>query len=503
LHFAFLLGGIKKMNPGLRRNASAVLSALLLLAVPCIARSGRAETPTVGISLVPTRYDLRIRLEPEEHNLRAQVDLTLRNQGGAPVTQVPFMLYRLLRVDGVTTAEGQALSFEQRVTAMADEASWQVNHVQVTLAAPLAPGAAATLRILYHGGIYGYREVMGYVQETIAPQYMLLRAETMPYPILGDASEQAWRRLFSTPFQYSMVLTAPAGYRASCAGDPATARPDAAGTTVSCASAQPVQTMSFALARFKVIENLAAKLRVYALPEDAAAGERVLREMERSYAFYAGFYGPLDNARGTELIELPEGWGSYTGAGFIFQTAAAFRNPAQAKELYHEVSHAWNAKPPAELQRTRWFDEAFAMYAQALALRSFQGEKAYRDELDERRSAFVQSMANDPRAGSVAIADYGREEMGDYSYTKGDWSLYVLHETIGEKAFQNTVTRFQREFRDGGASFEAFQRIAEAESGRDLTRFFQEWIWGVESSRLLKEGASVQQIAARYAAPGN
>lgn len=462
---------------------------------------GSAQSPAVVARdnrLVPTRYDLRFDLAPEARRLTARAELTFRNDGTAPATHATFLLYRLLKVDRVETADGREVPFGQQVVAMSDEDLWQVNRVEATLAAPLAPGASTTLRIDYRGAIRGYTEVMGYVQETNGPDYMLLRAETLPYPILGEARSSAFLGLADATFDYHATFTAPEGYLATCAGDPVTLRPSGATVTSSCADSRPVHTLSFALAKFKVFEDPQAKLRVYALPEDAAAGERILRDMKSAYAFNSDYFGPLENTPGTELIELPDGWGSYTGPGYIFQTAAAFRDPGATRELYHEVSHAWNALAAPELQRTRWFDEAFAMYAQALALRHFQGEEAYRKELNRLRTAYVNDCARDPQGTTVAIADYGKHEIGGFSYTKGAWSLYVLHELLGETAFQRTSTRFQREYRKRPAHFEDFRRIAEAESGCDLNRYFAEWITGTESSELLKGNLTVQALAARY-----
>jgi hypothetical protein len=50
------------------------------------------------------------------------------------------------------------------------------------------------------------------------------------------------------------------------------------------------------------------------------------------------------------VIEIPEGWGSQHGVGYILQTADAFRDSKRVGELYHEVAHNWNAKARPEVQ---------------------------------------------------------------------------------------------------------------------------------------------------------
>jgi len=48
-----------------------------------------------------------------------------------------------------------------------------------------------------------------------------------------------------------------------------------------------------------------------------------------------------------------------------------------------------------------------------------------------------------------------------------------------------------------GVSSPSFRRTAEEVSGRDLKTFFDEWIFGAESSRLLTENIPIPDIVAR------
>lgn len=167
-------------------------------------------------------------------------------------------------------------------------------------------------------------------------------------------------------------------------------------------------------------------------------------------------------------------------------------------QIYHEIGHAWNAKVRPDLQRVRWFDEAFASYFQALALAEFRGQKAFEDQMFEYRERFRQDVKRDARNANTPIADYGKEEIGENSYTKGAWSLYVLEEIVGEKQFDQILRTFLTEFATRPADFQSFEDVATRVSQRDLSRFFREWIFGVQSSELLLGNSSVQEIAQRY-----
>ncbi|MGB8494085.1 MAG: M1 family aminopeptidase [Candidatus Acidiferrum sp.] len=201
---------------------------------------------------------------------------------------------------------------------------------------------------------------------------------------------------------------------------------------------------------------------------------------------------------GYTAIEIPDGWGSQAATGYFLQSAAAFRDPRKISELYHEIGHRWNAKAAPELQRCRWFDEAFASYFAALAVRQFQGDAAFQEQMEHARSRFLSDAAKDPRVASTPIVEYGRIEIGENSYTKGAWSLYVLHELIGTPEFNKTVSTVVHDFQDKPANFSDFVRIAEQVSGRSLQKYAQEWLYGTESSQLLSGKQPIGVIVARY-----
>ena len=78
------------------------------------------------------------------------------------------------------------------------------------------------------------------------------------------------------------------------------------------------------------------------------------------------------------------------------------------------------------------------------------------------------------------------------------WSLYVLHQLVGEERFRQIIRTFFSEFRDKPADFKDFQQVVERVSHKDLGKYFDEWISGAESSRLLVEKVPIEEIVCRY-----
>ena len=139
------------------------------------------------------------------------------------------------------------------------------------------------------------------------------------------------------------------------------------------------------------------------------------------------------------------------------------------------------------------------MYFQAIALREFENEKAYQAEMDDDRESFIKRVQRDKRNFDTPIADYGTYELGGASYTKGAWSLYVLHQLVGEEQFKQIIRTFLSEHRDRPADFKDFQEVAERVSHRKLDKYFQEWFYTSVSSQLLIDRIPVAEIVKRYA----
>jgi len=354
------------------------------------------------------------------------------------------------------------------------------------------------VRLKYAGSLWGYPEVMAYVRDRIDEDYSLLRPDSLAYPMLARASFQSWMAAHRSQFTYRIETEVPAGYVVACGGKPVEAKRTANTTMFVFESYRPTWRIDIAAAKFKVIEDAGRKIRVYAIPEDEGEGRRILDAAQKSLRFFAGLFGEAGDFPGFVIIEVPEGWGSQAGDFYILQAAAAFRDKGRTSELYHEIAHNWNVRAKPVIQRCRYFDEAFASYFQGLAIREFEGEEAFEKYMTRLRDLFLQDCEKDSKNGSTPIADYWREERGGNSYTKGAWSLYVLNQLIGDTVFRPFVSGFIREFRVREVDFADFQGFAEKAAGRNLDRFFKEWIFGTESSQLLREKLDAGKIAERY-----
>src|ERR1017187_730860 len=164
-----------------------------------IAAPANANLPSV------THYSIQLQLAPKEGNLEAIVTMTVTNTTAQPVSDLSFLLYRLLEVQKVSDDKGSLINFEQSIVRFGTS-NLQANQIRFHLSEPLAPGAAIRVTINYRGSIFGYAEVMGYVNDRVSEQYSLVRPDALAYPMLAEPTFDSLRKAgVDVPFTYDLA----------------------------------------------------------------------------------------------------------------------------------------------------------------------------------------------------------------------------------------------------------------------------------------------------------
>jgi aminopeptidase N len=137
--------------------------------------------------------------------------------------------------------------------------------------------------------------------------------------------------------------------------------------------------------------------------------------------------------------------------------------------LIHELAHHWwgDAVGPKSWKNI-WLNEGFSTYSEALYY-----------EFKSGKSALQSTMISNYRDNFPGkLSSPGSFLFTSTVYNKGAWVMHMLRWEIGDSLFFNILRNYFEEYKYKNASTNDFQEICEKVSGKDLDKFFDQWING-------------------------
>jgi aminopeptidase N len=162
------------------------------------------------------------------------------------------------------------------------------------------------------------------------------------------------------------------------------------------------------------------------------------------------------------------------GGGMEHQTATFITGPGESL-MAHELGHQWfGDKITCGSWEDIWLNEGFATH-----LASIYMENKYPLVTLITRKAEIDNITSSP-GGSVWVNDttsVGRIFDGRLSYTKGSHLLYMLRWILGDSVFFKGCQQYLKDpkLAYGFARTDDLKRNLEQVSGKDLTKFFNDW----------------------------
>jgi hypothetical protein len=289
------------------------------------------------------------------------------------------------------------------------------------------------------------------------------------------------------------------------------APPPAPATKPQAVKAQPVippvgsrNTIALAIeankrqeARARDMMGTAAEvLRFYAalmgdVPYDALTVAVVEEETPGGHA--PGYFAMINNPPPVTPLSFRGDPASFTGFPEFF--------------LAHELAHQWFGQAVGwQNYHEQWLSEGFAQYLAALFAKERRGEGAFRDVLRQFRRWAMDESDQGPIYLGYRLGHIKGEPrvFRALIYNKGAAVLHMLRRLVGDEAFFRGLRRFYAENRFKKAGTDDFQTAMEAETGRNLERFFQRWIYDIPTARLrFSSAVAGQELVAKFEQVGD
>ncbi len=170
------------------------------------------------------------------------------------------------------------------------------------------------------------------------------------------------------------------------------------------------------------------------------------------------------------------GWG-----GGMEHTTVSFMGGFSRALVAHELAHQWfGNKVTCGSWQDIWLNEGFATYLTGLTNREFDGELGFKSWRNDKINSITSQSNGAIYVPAQDTLNVGRVFSSRLSYNKGSMALYMLSRQLGEEMFLEAVQAYlvDPNHSYGYAKTHDFKVIMEAESGEDLTEFFNDWIYG-------------------------
>lgn len=407
-----------------------------------------------------TYFGINIRIDFGAKVIYGIVKLSFRSLV-ASLTQVDIDFYDNMIIDSINQ-QGVQLTYTRGA-----------NLVRVTLARAYSLGEEFTVEFFYHGTpVTGGFQAWSFSTHNGFPA-----ASTLSEPYFGRTWWPSKDHPSDKADSADINIAAPSSYVVSSNGKLRQVIDNGDGTqTWFWHEGYPITTYLVAVAAtnyarfsrwYKYSPTDSMEVQFYPYPEDSLAAETYWTAVVPMIGYLAALFGEYPFL--SEKYAMTQfDW----GGGMEHQTNTYIIGffPWEAGAV-HELGHQWwGDLVTCQNWHDIWLNEGFATYCEALwfGRNGFLDYKSYMNQISYRSGGtiYVQDTTNVNNIFAPIV------------YRKGAWALHMLRHVVGDSTFFQILRQFAIDYAHSVATTAQFRQLCEALSGKDLTAFFQQWIYG-------------------------
>lgn len=198
-------------------------------------------------------------------------------------------------------------------------------------------------------------------------------------------------------------------------------------------------------------------------------------------AFYSEWIGPYSYEKLANVQSNSVGGGMEAASAIFYSSGSVVgtRPERWRNVIIHEIAHQWFGNAVTERSWDDvWLSEGFATYFTLLFIEHAYGRDAFAGGLRASRQTVINFDARNPayRVVHENLADMAQVTSA-MTYQKGSWTLHMLRQEMGDDRFWMGIRDYYATFKDNHATTADFRLAMERASGRNLSAFFQQWLY--------------------------
>jgi hypothetical protein len=476
-----------------RRNISVYASAEKLAA------RGRYYNEDDLIDYDILAHDLEATILPEKETVEGNARIKLKIRAGAVAT-INLRLAEQLAVSGVYSPNYGRLLHLRVVNQ---------NSLIVSLPGTLTRGEEIWLNIRYSGRMPPQeleREAISVSQQDLRdapilppePRYIYSnRAYWYPQSVVSDYATV--RMKITVPEAYDVIATG------MPVGEPAPPPGVAEGPRQHVfvfETSKPVRYLACVISRLRSVESRRIRvggaageqvlLNVLANPRQVGRARHLAAQAGEIFGFYGTLVGDAPYPSFTLGVTERETPGGHSPAYFAVvdqpqQTGLTWRSDPVNFDSYpsffmaHEIAHQWWGQAVGwQNYHEQWLSEGFAQYFAVLYAEDKLAPDVVQNVLRQMRQTAIRESSEGPVYLGYRLGHIKGEPKVFRSivYNKSAMVLHMLRRLVGDEAFFKGVRAFYSEWKYRKAGTGDLVAAMEEASGRDLSTFFDAWIFG-------------------------
>lgn len=477
-----------------RRNIAVYASAEKL------ATRGRFYNENDLVEYDVLAYELDALIIPDRETIQgnARLKVQIKSPG---VTTVNLRLAEDLKVHGVYSP-GYGRLLHLRVVNQ--------NSLIVSLPETARQGSDLWLQVIYSGRMPPQeldREAITVAQQEIQDPIVL-----PPEPRYIYSNRTYWypQSVVSDYATVRLRITVPASYQVIATGLPVGEPSPPPGVVVegerrlvyAFVSDKPVRYLACVISRFRDVNTQQVQIgegpedivtmKLLANPRQVGRARSMSRRAAEIFAFYARLVGDAPYPSFTLGLTERDVPGGHSPAYFAVvdqpqQAGITWRNDPVNFDNYpffflaHEIAHQWWGQAVGwKNYHEQWLSEGFAQYFAAIYAEKNLSPGVFANVLRQMRSTARRESSQGPVYLGYRLGHIKGDSKAYRSvlYNKSAMVLHMLRNMIGDEAFFRGLRAFYAERKYTKAGTDDLIATMEEASGRDLSRFFDTWIFG-------------------------